>query len=120
MACDTAFRIVARRHLDDLCANEQATCNGDPSALHQMRIALTHLRTAIQFFSPMVDDAVREEVRGDLKWLNTELGAVRDLDVAVERIGSLHKSGHKRYPLFAHGTRNVRKLIAGWRGRFAR
>ena len=91
MACDTAFRIVARRHLDALVANREATANGDPTALHQMRIALTHLRTAILFFSPMVDDAMRDEVRDELKWLNGELGAVRDLDVAVDRMKELKK-----------------------------
>jgi CHAD domain-containing protein len=91
MACDTAFRIVARRHLDALNANHQATCDGDPTALHEMRIALTHLRTAILFFSPMVHDTIRDEVRDELKWLNSELGAVRDLDVAVDRIKSLDK-----------------------------
>jgi CHAD domain-containing protein len=91
MACDTAFRIVARRHLDALIANREATARGDATALHQMRIALTHLRTAILFFSPMVEDAIRDEVRDELKWLNGELGAVRDLDVAVDRIKALNK-----------------------------
>jgi CHAD domain-containing protein len=91
MASDTAFRIVARRHLDALISNREATCNGDQTALHQMRIALTHLRTAILFFSPMVEDAIRDEVRDELKWLNGELGAVRDLDVAVDRIKVLNK-----------------------------
>jgi CHAD domain-containing protein len=91
MACDTAFRIVARRHLDALSANQEATCRGDLTALHQMRVALTHLRTTILFFSPMVEDAIRDEIRDELKWLNGELGAVRDLDVAVERVVSLDK-----------------------------
>src|SRR5262249_36021640 len=91
MACDTAFRIVARRHLDALSANHEATCRGEPTALHQMRVALTHLRTAILFFSPMVEDAIRDEIRDELKWLNSELGAVRDLDVAVERVVALDK-----------------------------
>src|ERR1700760_3301432 len=91
MACDTAFRIVARRHLDALIANREATAGGDETALHQMRIALTHLPTAILFFSPMVEDAMRDEVRDELKWLNGELGAVRDLDVAVDRIKLLNK-----------------------------
>jgi CHAD domain-containing protein len=91
MACDTAFRLIARRHLDALNANHEATCKGDPAALHQMRVALTHLRTTILFFSPMVHDAVRDEVRDELKWLNSELGAARDLDVAVDRIKSLDK-----------------------------
>src|ERR1700761_141738 len=93
MACDTAFRIVARRHLDALNTNHKATCDGDATALHQMRIALTHLRTAILFFSPMVHDTVRDEVRDELKWLNSELGAVRDLDVAVDRVKSVDKKG---------------------------
>jgi CHAD domain-containing protein len=91
MACDTAFRIVARRHLDALAASREATCEGDPAALHQMRVALTHLRTAILFFSPMVEDNLRNEIRDELKWLNGELGAVRDLDVAVERVVSSDK-----------------------------
>ncbi|MFB6420309.1 MULTISPECIES: CHAD domain-containing protein [Bradyrhizobium] len=86
MACDTAFRIIARRHLDAVLAQHDGTCRGDPDALHQIRIALTHLRTAIRFFSPMVDDAVRPNVWAELKWLNGQLGMVRDLDVAIERV----------------------------------
>jgi CHAD domain-containing protein len=86
MACDTAFRIIARRHLDAVLAQHDGTCRGDPEALHQIRIALTHLRTAIRFFSPMVDDALRPSVWAELKWLNSQLGMVRDLDVAIERV----------------------------------
>jgi CHAD domain-containing protein len=47
------------------------------------------LRTAILFFSPMVHDTLRDEVRDELKWLNGELGAVRDLDVAADRVKAL-------------------------------
>ncbi|MCS3765241.1 CHAD domain-containing protein [Bradyrhizobium centrosematis] len=86
MACDTAFRIIARRHLASVLAQHDGTCRGDPDALHQIRIALTHLRTAIRFFSPMVDDALRPHVWAELKWLNGQLGMVRDLDVAIERV----------------------------------
>jgi len=86
MACDTAFRIIARRHLAAVLAQHDGTCRGDPDALHEIRIALTHLRTAIRFFSPIVDDALRPNVWAELKWLNNQLGMVRDLDVAIERI----------------------------------
>lgn len=86
MACDTAFRIIARRHLAAVLAQHENTCRGDPEALHAIRIALTHLRTAIRFFSPMVDDALRPNVWAELKWLNSQLGMVRDLDVAIERV----------------------------------
>jgi CHAD domain-containing protein len=92
MPCDTAFRIVASRYLDDLSANHDATCQGDAEALHQMRIALTHLRAAILFFSPMVDDPIGEQIRNGLKWLNGELGGLRDLDVAIE---SIKAANHK-------------------------
>lgn len=86
MACDTAFRIIARRHLDDVLAQHDGTCGGDPEALHQIRIALTHLRTAVRFFSPMVNDALRPQMWTELKWLNSQLGMVRDLDVAIARV----------------------------------
>jgi len=91
MACDAAFRLVARRCLADLTANQEATCKGDRTALHQMRMALTRLRTAILFFSPMVADSQRTQIRDELKWLNAHLGAVRDLDVALERLGVVDK-----------------------------
>jgi CHAD domain-containing protein len=86
MACDTAFRIIARRHLAAVLAQHDGTCRGDPEALHQIRVALSRLRTAIRFFSPMVDDALRPKVWAELKWLNSQLGLVRDLDVAIERV----------------------------------
>ncbi|HEY4988117.1 MAG TPA: CHAD domain-containing protein [Bradyrhizobium sp.] len=92
MACDTAFRIVARRALADLTANNLATREGDPAALHQMRIALTRLRTAILFFSPMVKDPLRKRIQQELKWLNSHLGMVRDIDVASERLRGIDKT----------------------------
>jgi len=125
MACDTAFRIVARRHLDSLNANYAATCNGDAAALHQMRVALTHLRAAILFFSPMVHDAMRDEVRDELKWLNSELGAVRDLDVAVERVKSLDNKGPETMGALsswnekqAEGHRHLTRMLSSVRYRW--
>src|SRR5258705_10399906 len=91
MACDTAFRVVARRCLENLTANHEATYKGDPGALHKMRIALTRLRTAILFFWPMVDDLEGTRVKHELKWLNVQLGTVRDLDVAIERLKAARK-----------------------------
>ena len=100
MACDTAFRVIARRYLADLTANHAATCAGDARALHRMRIALTRLRTAITFFSPMVADSKRTLIRHDLKWLNGHLGVVRDLDVAIERLKALNKRRPRAKPFF--------------------
>jgi len=98
MPCDTAFRIIARRYLDALGASHDETSQGDAEALHQMRIALTHLRAAIQFFSPIVDDQARDQIRRELKWLNSELGALRDLDVAIENIKSTNPERPETIP----------------------
>jgi CHAD domain-containing protein len=98
MACDTAFRVVARRYLRELAGCHELTCDGDPDALHQMRIALTRLRTAILFFSPMVADSRRTQVRAELKWLNAQLGMVRDLDVAIERLNATNEDAPHTEP----------------------
>jgi CHAD domain-containing protein len=91
MACDTAFRVVAGRGLGSLLSHHEATCEGDPTALHQMRVALIRLRTAILLFSPMVAGDERTHLRLELKWLNGRLGVVRDLDVAIERLEATDK-----------------------------
>jgi CHAD domain-containing protein len=128
MACDTAFRIVARRYLGDLTANHEATCQGDPEALHQMRIALTCLRTAILLFSPMVIDTRQVRIKGELKWLNAYLGVARDLDVAIERLQAANKrrppatwtvkraDGHRRLAQTLRSARYRRliKITSDW------
>jgi len=100
LAGDTAFRVIARRYIGDLTANHGATCKGDPDALHQMRIALTRLRTIIWFFSPMVTDSQRTKIRDELKWLNAHLGAARDLDVAIERLQATNKKQPQDEPYY--------------------
>src|SRR5882724_429559 len=110
MACDTAFRLVARHCLEDLTAHHTATCKGDQAALHQMRIALTRLRTVISFFSPMVIDTELTKIRRELKWLNAHLGAVRDLDVAIERLGKQQSGGARSTTLESKARDGHRRL----------
>ncbi len=95
--------MLARRHLLRITASHAATCDGDEDAVHQMRVALTHLRTCILFFSPMVKDPDRADIRKDLKWLNRQLGVVRDLDVAIGRINATSRA--KDLPRFALWSR---------------
>ena len=91
MACDAAFRIVAGHYLRNLTAHHRATCKGDADALHEMRISLTRLRTAIVFFSPMVASPQQARLADELKWLNAQMGVVRDLDVAIGRLKEINK-----------------------------
>jgi CHAD domain-containing protein len=130
MPCDEAFRVVARRCLADLTANQAATCMGDAEALHQMRVALARLGAAISFFSPMVADSQRKRIRAELKWLHGQLGAVRDLDVAIERLETSSKRRPQDYRpwkakraeshrCLVHALRSARyrrliKSVSGW------
>lgn len=83
MRCDTAFRLVAGGCLEEVATYYKALRAGDANALHQTRIALTRLRAAISFYSPMVADSEWLRLKSELKWLNGYLGATRDLDVAI-------------------------------------
>jgi CHAD domain-containing protein len=112
MASDTAFRIVARRCVEDLSANHEATCSGDTTAVHEMRIALTRLRTAILFFWPMIDDPRRPHIKHELKWLNAHLGAVRDLDVAIERLEADNKRQPQAYRSWIDRRTDNQRLLA--------
>lgn len=98
--CDSAFRVIAHRYLAEIVASREAACSGNVDAVHDMRIALTRLRSAILFFRPMVDDIEQTGIRHELKWLHSQLGAVRDLDVAIERVKTdkqqgLHTSAYR-------------------------
>ena len=66
-----------------------ASRNAD--ALHQARVALRRLRSAFSIFKPMIGDS-GIDLRAELRWLASELGKARDLDVLLKRAedGPLH------------------------------
>lgn len=57
----------------------------EPAALHQARVALRRLRSALSIHSPMLTDGRLERPNDELRWLAGELGEARDLDVLIER-----------------------------------
>ncbi|AJR24880.1 MULTISPECIES: CYTH and CHAD domain-containing protein [Sphingobium] len=58
----------------------------DPGALHQARVAIRRLRSALSLFRPMLAPADVERFQGELKWLAAMLGEARNLDVLAERV----------------------------------
>jgi triphosphatase len=64
----------------------------DPLALHQARVAVRRLRSALTLFKPMLEEADVTRFQDELRWLAKLLGEARDLDVLVERTapGILH------------------------------
>jgi len=72
---------------DALIANDPGVRNGDPDAVHDMRVAVRRLRSTLRTFRPALDAARTEPLRAELAWLGRLLGAVRDADVLA---GKLH------------------------------
>lgn len=77
---------VLRKHFGAFLRNEPGTRLGeDPEALHDMRVATRRMRAAMSLFAPYLPPRVAT-YRAQFGWVAAVLGAVRDLDVQLERI----------------------------------
>ena len=81
MTLEQAFKAIGRSCLRQVLANRPAMLAGKPEALHQMRIGLRRLRTAISIFKDVVAGSTRDRVKKELKWITSELGPARNFDV---------------------------------------
>lgn len=98
MTCAEAFRTIARNCLRQVLVNAPATRDGQPEALHQMRVGLRRLRAAVSLFSDVVADAQRETVKDSLKWIGGQLGSARDLDVFISDIVEPQRAANPEHP----------------------
>lgn len=92
MTAAQAFRRIVQSCVRQFRLNEALLAAGrDPEALHQARVALRRLRSAFSIFKPMIGDG-GADLRAGLRWLASELGDARNLDVLLERTrpGALH------------------------------
>lgn len=80
-----AIRAVLDDGLTRLLANEAAARAGDVEAVHQMRVAVRRLRSDLRTFRPLLRSDWANELSAALRPLAASLGAVRDLDVLVDR-----------------------------------
>jgi len=83
------LRSAARRHFGQFLANMAGALRYDPTAIHQMRVAMRRLRSALYGVRDLLPDAEYESVRMKLKYLLQSLGAARDWEVLTERISEL-------------------------------
>ena len=82
---DVAFAVL-RRSFAAVLAHETGTRLGeDVEELHDMRVATRRTRAALSLFEDALPVRARH-VRMELGWLADALGAVRDLDVQLERV----------------------------------
>lgn len=62
--------------------NQSCALDGrDPEGVHQMRVALRRLRSAINFFRDFIPDPPLAEFREQSRWVAGSLGPARDWDV---------------------------------------
>ncbi|WP_413208065.1 CHAD domain-containing protein [Rhodospirillum sp. A1_3_36] len=82
MSSEIAFQTIGQSCLEHLVANSPIIIEGsDPEGVHQARVAIRRLRSALSAFRSMVAGADTDHIQGELRWLMGVLGPARDADV---------------------------------------
>lgn len=89
---------VMRLHLERLVAHEQGTREGeDVEQLHDMRVAARRLRAAYRVFGKVLGKERLAPFVEDLRWIAAALGAVRDLDVFLLKLGEWYANAPRAH-----------------------
>lgn len=79
-----AFQAIGASALTQITANARVLrAARRPEAIHQLRVGVRRLRTAIGLFGPMLADARRSAIKAELKWITGELEDARNIDVFI-------------------------------------
>ena len=82
MTVSAAFEAIVWESLRHLQSNEHGVLHGgDPEYLHQLRVALRRLRSAVSVFSAVLPQETLAPLAAELRWLAGVLGPARDWDV---------------------------------------
>ncbi|MBO0893553.1 MAG: CHAD domain-containing protein, partial [Acidimicrobiales bacterium] len=83
---DVAYAVLRRNALAMLAHEPGTRLGEDPEDLHDMRVATRRLRAGLSLFAEALPVGAKR-LRDELGWLGGLLGAVRDLDVELGRMG---------------------------------
>ena len=79
---DAAIGRILRACVQHWCANEAAALDGrDPEGVHQLRVALRRLRSAVSVFGHLIRPERRSWLASEAKQILGSLGPARDWDV---------------------------------------
>ncbi|WP_026224705.1 CYTH and CHAD domain-containing protein [Methyloversatilis thermotolerans] len=126
---DEAFKAIALDCIAHYQANEHGALTSEaPEFVHQMRVALRRLRSALRVFGPALPEGVADGLTGRLRALAGDLGELRDRDVLHEELLSPALVAHRsaglkkleRHLAAARSQTRDRVLIALQDGRQAR
>lgn len=86
MTAGDALRLIGHGCIAHYRINEsKLLAEDEPEAVHQARVALRRLRTALRIFRPIADGRRLRRFNDEARWLAAQLGAARDLDVLLDR-----------------------------------
>ncbi|MFD7474890.1 CHAD domain-containing protein [Streptomyces sp. NPDC059837] len=97
------------RHVDGqvhaLVDLDPAVRRGLPGSVHRMRVTCRRLRSTLRSYRAVLEREVTDPIREELKWLGGELGAERDQEVLMERLGGRIRATPRELVLGPVGAR---------------
>ena len=81
-------KVLGRQALALRTNVDGAALDLDPEFVHDLRVATRRSRAALRLFGPLLDEERVAALRVELTWAAGVLGAVRDLDVLLDRLRS--------------------------------
>ena len=116
-----AFATIAYACLRHFRLNEMVLLErDDPEALHQARVALRRLRSAIKLFRPTLHGKDEHKLRGELRWFARHFGEARNLGVLLERLESARIDEAVIAPLREAHAKAHRQIARALRSKRAR
>ncbi|MFZ1575815.1 MAG: CHAD domain-containing protein, partial [Chromatiaceae bacterium] len=104
-----AFATIMAHNYDFIVAWEDKAKNGeDIEGVHQMRVAIRRLRSALSLFRAAIPKEASKPWSDEMRWIVGELGLARDLDVFIDE-GLTHAAPHLPLP-GAEGLNCVARL----------
>jgi triphosphatase len=87
MSSTVGFQAITRACLRQFRLNEPLAI-GERSAesVHQARVAIRRLRSALSLFKEILDDGELDTIKTQLRDLSQQLGRARNLDVSMQRV----------------------------------
>ena len=86
VSVEAALQTIGRSCLAQLLRNEPAVLASQPEGVHQMRVAVRRLRSALSALKKSLPEEEVRWVTGELRWLGRSLGPARNLDIFLAEL----------------------------------
>ena len=113
LTSEQAAQAVLRESFAQVAHNLEVVRSLDDSGgPHQLRVGLRRLRSALTVFASALDSPETERLAAEGRWMGQEVGALRDLDVALEDVVGKAFEAHPTEAGFAVLSELIEKQAA--------